>query len=867
MEMTIDQQRAMAMAAARLRMQQQSAETKPALTGPSAIPTEPGANLAPTAAPEQTFGQKVMGAIEAPFAVGASVLGGIPTYLAGAGGPKFQQQVADQIQYQPRTPQAQAAVETVARAADALKLPPFMGPVAGANALARGLQPATRAVADVARAENALIGGAIKAPLEARAARIQEGRVAQSYANAPMIDAVQSAQRIGGAVPPAISNPTTSNVIKGKLAGPEIEQQFAKKNEVAVTEAVRKDLGIKPNERLIPEVDELTGKLNVNSPIARALDEASKSYEPVRKMESLAVPKESIDALEALKKAAPIGGDAKTAAINSVIDDALAKLQQTTSGPFSGVGGGPVAVGRSGAMVLDDIRSLKRDAQATRRAQQINPDPLAIAKAEAQESIVKILEGVIDANAPSPKILREMREGRTRMAQIYEHENAINYGQQKIDPQAYAKLYEERQGGMTGLNADIAKAASMFPDYFTLTPAEVKGLPRLTRGGVGGAIGGALGAPLGPVGFVAGTATGMGFGSAVGSLAARRMATPAYQRANALPADYRPIPSGLRPVEPNATPNGLVPFDYSQQTTQAPNFVLRSGQEAPVYEQPSYPQLTQFGDSQTTLNALRNQDARARARSLVAGQQAEAAQAAAEMRARVPTGRGVELEWDPITKTYREVTPTGAGGVLPTPSALESAVAKMSGQVIEQPITSYKTMQISPKSGQTPYTRIIKREGETTFERGVPQAFAMTAEEKIAWNKAKADLAEVMPGMKTLSDEAIASRMADVKWSEQAVANARAKAEQLARQEALLTEQLANRDNLRLMARDIEAKNKQLVKIKSDRQNMMALAEQMEERLRAARPVKTGGQGPKTRAFQRNMLRPEGEDIQNALVK
>ncbi len=816
MEMTIDQQRAMAMAAARLRMQQQSAETKPALTGPSAIPTEPGANLAPTAAPEQTFGQKVMGAIEAPFAVGASVLGGIPTYLAGAGGPKFQQQVADQIQYQPRTPQAQAAVETVARAADALKLPPFMGPVAGANALARGLQPATRAVADVARAENALIGGAIKAPLEARAARIQEGRVAQSYANAPMIDAVQSAQRIGGAVPPAISNPTTSNVIKGKLAGPEIEQQFAKKNEAAVTEAVRKDLGIKPNERLIPEVDELTGKLNVNSPIARALDEASKSYEPVRKMESLAVPKESIDALEALKKAAPIGGDAKTAAINSVIDDALAKLQQTTSGPFSGVGGGPVAVGRSGAMVLDDIRSLKRDAQATRRAQQINPDPLAIAKAEAQESIVKILEGVIDANAPSPKILREMREGRTRMAQIYEHENAINYGQQKIDPQAYAKLYEERQGGMTGLNADIAKAASMFPDYFTLTPAEVKGLPRLTRGGVGGAIGGALGAPLGPVGFVAGTATGMGFGSAVGSLAARRMATPAYQRANALPADYRPIPSGLRPVEPNATPNGLVPFDYSQQTTQAPNFVLRSGQEAPVYEQPSYPQLTQFGDSQTTLNALRNQDARARARSLAAGQQAETAQAAAETAARQPARGGQAFDLDPVT-----------GRLVPVDTTLRGATPDI--QIIESTGKSLSGAADLLASGKSPAL--------------------MTAEQKIAWDKTKVDLAEVMPGMKALDDKAVASKMMDRAWVQEAITKAQQKAK-------MLDDIIARADNERLR-QDAMMK----------REQMTSMLETLEEQFRKARPVKTGGQGPKTRAHQRNMLRPGDDDIQNALVK
>ena len=43
--------------------------------------------------------------------------------------------------------------------------------------------------------------------------------------------------------------------------------------------------------------------------------------------------------------------------------------------------------------------------------------------------------------------------------------------------------------------------------------------------------------------------------------------------------------------------------------------------------------------------------------------------------------------------------------------------------------------------------------------------------------------------------------------------------------------------------------------------------ETLEEQFRKARPVKSGGQGPKTRAFQRNMLRPESDDIQNALVK
>jgi len=51
------------------------------------------------------------------------------------------------------------------------------------------------------------------------------------------------------------------------------------------------------------------------------------------------------------------------------------------------------------------------------------------------------------------------------------------------------------------------------------------------------------------------------------------------------------------------------------------------------------------------------------------------------------------------------------------------------------------------------------------------------------------------------------------------------------------------------------------------REQMMDLLDTLEEQYRKARPVKIGGQGPKTRAFQRNMLRPDDDDIQNALVK
>jgi len=667
--------------------------------------------------------------------------------------------------------------------------------------LSRGMTPALRATSDAARA-----------PVAARAARIQEANVAQSYANAPMIEATQSAQRIGGAVPPAISNPTTTNVIKGKLVGPELEQKFAKKNEVEVTQRVREDLGVKPNEKLIPEIDD-TGKLNIDSPITRALDEASKPYDVIRKMETLTTPKESITALEGLKRAAPIGGGTKTAAINGLIDDALTKLQKTTSGPFSGVGGGPVSVGRSGAAVLDDIRSLRRDAQATYRAQKINPDPLATAKADTQMAIAGILEDVIDANAPTPKVLSDLQTARTRMAQIYEHERAINYGQQKIDPQVYAKLYEERKGGMTGLNADIAKAASMFPDYFTLTPTELKVLPRITRGGLGAAIGAVIGSPLGPAGALAGTAAGMGVGGAASGLAARRMATPAYQRANAMPQDYRPATNMLRPVEPNATPNGLVPYDYSQQTFTPPNFVMQPNQYGPritpvAPEVPPTANMLGYGG---TMETLATERARAANMSRTLGQQAEAQQAAAEAAARRPTSGAVELQINPLTGVPEIAK--GVKGATPevfmanTGASLQSAAAKLAAG----------------------------------------KAFDMTLAEKAAWKATRTDLSKILPGFKALDEKAILAKMQDRAWVDGAIAKAR--------QEAQAFDQIAAR------AADARAKSAAV----ANRERMLDLAEQLQDAL-GARPVQRGGQGPKTRAFQRNMLTPE-QEIQNALAK
>ena len=92
----------------------------------SQIPVEAGANTATQAPRELSMREKISGAIETPLALAANMASGPLTYLAGVGGPEFQQKVAQQVQYQPRTQVAQNALEAIGSGMEATKLPPFM---------------------------------------------------------------------------------------------------------------------------------------------------------------------------------------------------------------------------------------------------------------------------------------------------------------------------------------------------------------------------------------------------------------------------------------------------------------------------------------------------------------------------------------------------------------------------------------------------------------------------------------------------------------------------------------------------------------------------------------------------------------------
>jgi hypothetical protein len=228
---------------------------------------------------------------------------------------------------------------------------------------------------------------------------------------------------------------------------------------------------------------------------------------------------------------------------------------------------------------------------------------------------------------------------------------------------------------------------------------------------------------------------------------------------------------------------------------EAPRNMLGYSPEVPVQGQPG------------AFDIMR---ARERELSMRLGRQAEAQQAAAEAAVpRKPAAGEVILDFDPITGRFREAS-QGIKGATPETfqklSALDDAAKKVT-------------------------------EGKL---------FDLTATEKVAWDKAKVDFAEVAPGFKSLTDKAIAQKMMDRKWIEETVAKAREK--------AAMFDDISKRVAGEQVKRDAAIK----------RDQMLDVLAALEERLSAPRPVSSGIQGPKTRAAKRNALAPTQEN-QNAL--
>lgn len=205
---------------------------------------------------------------------------------------------------------------------------------------------------------------------------------------------------------------------------------------------------------------------------------------------------------------------------------------------------------------------------------------------------------------------------------------------------------------------------------------------------------------------------------------------------------------------------------------------------------------------------------------------------------RKPASGGMPYDLDPITNTLR---PSDQGLKGATPSTVSSTGNNLSSAVDK----------IS--SGRN---------------------FALSAEEKLAWNKSKVDLAEAAPELRGLSDNAVASRIADRQWVDNRIRELKSEYANWAKESAdrfnaeragKFNERANNPPVLSAAERatrkqmNAEASRRMQLSIdkrKADMQAKIDALESMSDQM-AGRATSGGiylGQGPKTRQALRDLL-------------
>jgi hypothetical protein len=677
-----------------------------------------------------------------------------------------------------------------------------------AVAAPRVAAPIAREVAAVAAPVIQDVKAGVTLPFQPQLQARRERLSLEDYQRGPQIEAAKDAQRLGLALNPVDVKSSPGTRFTSMVAGPRGAEAIATSNIPRVQQVGRKEMGLPP-----------TAQLNGPDAFNTARFKVAGPYEEVKKLPVQQADQFVVDGLERLRpNQALIGKETTATAINSLIDDALTKTQG----------------GLNGAQLLDNISSLRADAQKTHRS--LSATPAQIDLANTQLAIASQLESMLDSSISNPKLLGQWRDARQKMARIYAYEGATDFNTGLIDIKKLADI-TAKDNALTGDIAALGRVAGNFPSAFSTTvETPWYSRPSVSRAGPAGTVGALTAAGLG-AGWEVGLLAGAGAATAgyLGSrLAANRLASPGYQAGLNI-RDMR-IPVAEPPLGPTIPQSqAVVPFDprnalvqpadiigyasdgtpiTASQLSNRPNFVMVPERYGPQVS-PVAPDLARAlpaPSAEGTMNALRAEQQRAAGVSRTLGQQAEAQQAAAEAAARRPAAGETILDFDPVTGRFRTES-QGLPGATPA---------------------TFQDFGSSLKSAADKAT--------------AGRMFDMTAAEKVAWSKTKVDLAEVAPGFKSLNDKAIAAKMMDRQWV--------AETAQKARDQAQAFEQIAAK------AKDAQARAKAM----ADRERMMDLADSLQEGLSGARPDVSGKQqGPKTREAIRNRLR--GGDNTNALAR
>jgi len=697
-------------------------------------------------------------------------------------GQKRAKEVMKSMTYQPQTAEGRRNLEALGEVLGSEALRPLQGAIGlpASSIPVQSIRPALQYGKNIIGEEAALAAQPITKALDARAAAKAAERTAESFQRAPQIDAAKDAARLGILLDPAISNPTFINKAKELGVDPvEIHNNFSQRNKTKWVSVAKKEMGL-------PETVSLTS----SKPFEQARAQAAKPYENIRNIQMFSPNPEVIAKIEGLYDPGIIGGKTSEKAINSLITDAVELINS----------------GMSGQKVLDSLSDLRKKANKTYKSNAATTTEIDLA--DVRMGIANALEDLIEANVTKPEQLTAFRKARADMAKSYAYEAATDISTGLVDPQKLKRMLDKGIP-LSGDAEAMARIAGIYPEITSLTPIKREGLQRFTRSGALGTAGAVLGSQLGILGVVGGGALGAGAGVLGSKIAAKRMSSPEYQAANAVPQDFRPPVNMLRPAPPSTTQNLPVPFDPRNALVEpgyTPNFTIPRQQGTPEFSLEG--QLPQLAPPSAT--SMEASNAARRAYNIAAGRAAEERAAAQAGKAtwmspiekkKPATSGGVAFELDPITGRLREVS-QGMKGATP------------------------ETFQNYGTSLDSASNKIA-----------AGKAFDLTAEERIAFNKTKVDLAVIEPGYAKLSDKQITERMMDRQQVDALI--------QKARQQAIAFEQIAAR------AESEQAKFNAM----AQRQRMMDLAESLEEKLSLSRPdTSRKTQGPKTREAKRNAL-------------
>jgi len=619
--------------------------------------------------------------------------------------------------------------------------------------------------------------------LQARA----EAASLKDYARGPQIDAAANAQRLGIAIDPSNIEPSASSRLYSAMAGPRGPEALSAANKNQVRNVALNEMDLPPTTQLDGPAAFDTARANVSKP-----------YEQVKKLPIQQANDAMVQRLESMRADLDVIGAKDFApAINKIVDDAIAKTQ----------------TGLTGESLLKNIRVLRERARKTYNNKSSSIESLDIA--DTNLKVATELESMIENSITNPKLLGEFRDARQKMARTYAYEGATDFNTGMVDVGKLARI-TAKDSNLTGDIAALGKIAGNSPEAFT-TQATSKfyELPRATRSGLSGGAGALLGSNFGLTGSIVGGLLGGAAGELGGKMAASRMANPNYQAGLKLSDMRIPVNQMATLMQPIPQNRAVVPYQAPVEVLQPgegtyfPNFVMRPGGPGPLTTPGVAPGPAQLGMSQSPvggqMGALRMEDARARNLSMQQGAQAELQQAAAATAARQPTGIGAVLDFDPITGTYK----VGGAGV----------------------------------KGATPeiFMENLGKSLTTAAEKvAAGKLFDLTAAEKVAFDKTKIDLAIVGSEFKGLTDRAIASKMMDRGWVQDAITKAQQKAKGF--------QSIVDKATDAQMQRNAAIKRDQMLDLLTD----------LEETLRQGRPVSGTGQGPKTRAFKASqMVLPE----------